>query len=112
MLMKMTVVVMFEGWGWLKGVLTVQGSAWERRSGECTGCTGTLGTPDWPGSLWLTTNQPPVEPGTPYALGEGGREGERGDEGDEYRKVSRREGEYKENLGYIYVGVGYLSVYL
>ena len=82
MLMKMTMVV-FEGWGWLNGVLTVQGSAWERRSGGCTGCTGTLGTPDWSGSLWPTTNQPLVEPGTPYALGEEGRE--RGTEGKKER---------------------------
>lgn len=49
-------------------LLTVQGSAWGKRHGEYTACTGTHGMPDWPENPALTEDLPQASAGTLYAL--------------------------------------------
>ena len=54
-LFMISTCVEFEG---IRLVLTALGSAWGRTRAGYTGCTGTLGMPNWPGSLWLRADLP------------------------------------------------------
>lgn len=71
-----TSVLIVHGYYWITslgssapgGILTAQVSAWVRRHGGCTVCTGTHGRPGWPENRGQTVDRPQVAAGNRSAL--------------------------------------------